>query len=116
MSSGAAFPHLQCSDCSHRARLGQPPDRCPQCGSGWLDVIYDYERLSEQWPALLRDRPWDMWRYRELLPLVNAANQVTMGEGGTPLLHAVNLGAMMGCPHIYIKDERQSPTGSFKDR
>jgi len=116
MSSGSAFLHLQCSACSHRVRLGQPPDRCPQCGGGWLDVIYDYERLSAQWPAALRDRPWDMWRYWELLPLVNAANRVSMGEGGTPLLHAINLGAMMGCPHIYIKDERQSPTGSFKDR
>jgi len=116
MSSGLAFPHLQCSDCSHRVLLGQPLDRCPQCGGGWLDVMYDYKRLSEQWPAVLRDRPWDMWRYSELLPLVNAANRVSMGEGGTPLLHAANLGAMMGCPHIYVKDERQSPTGSFKDR
>jgi threonine synthase len=39
-----------------------------------------------------------------------------MGEGGTPLLRAINLGVMLGCPHIYIKDERQGPTGSFKDR
>jgi threonine synthase len=39
-----------------------------------------------------------------------------MGEGGTPLIRAVNLGMMLGCPHIYIKDERQGPTASFKDR
>jgi threonine synthase len=39
-----------------------------------------------------------------------------MGEGGTPLIHAANLGMMLGCPHIYIKDERQGPTNSFKDR
>jgi threonine synthase len=39
-----------------------------------------------------------------------------MGEGGTPLIHAVNLGMMLGCPNIYIKDERQGPTNSFKDR
>jgi threonine synthase len=57
-----------------------------------------------------------MWRYHELLPLLDAAHRVTMGEGGTPLLRAVNLGMMMGCPHIYVKDERQGPTGSFKDR
>jgi threonine synthase len=57
-----------------------------------------------------------MWRYRELLHLRDDAHKVTMGEGGTPLLHAVNLGLMLGCPHIYIKDERQGPTGSFKDR
>jgi threonine synthase len=41
---------------------------------------------------------------------------VTLGEGGTPLLHAANLGMMLGRPHIFIKDERQGPTGSFKDR
>jgi len=57
-----------------------------------------------------------MWRYRELLPLRDDASKVTMGEGGTPLLRATNLGLMLGCPHIYVKDERQGPTGSFKDR
>jgi threonine synthase len=39
-----------------------------------------------------------------------------LGEGGTPLIRAANLGMMLGCPHIYIKDERQGPTTSFKDR
>ena len=39
-----------------------------------------------------------------------------MGEGGTPLIHATNLGMMLGCPNIFIKDERQGPTNSFKDR
>jgi threonine synthase len=57
-----------------------------------------------------------MWRYRELLHLHDDANKITMGEGGTPLLRAVNLGLMLGCYHVYVKDERQGPTGSFKDR
>jgi len=57
-----------------------------------------------------------MWRYRELLPLHRDENIITMGEGGTPLIHCKNLGMMLGCPHIYMKDERQGPTGSFKDR
>jgi threonine synthase len=57
-----------------------------------------------------------MWRYRELMPLLDHEHRVTMGEGGTPLLRAANLEMMMGCPNIYIKDERQGPTGSFKDR
>ncbi|MFN3307997.1 MAG: pyridoxal-phosphate dependent enzyme [Anaerolineales bacterium] len=39
-----------------------------------------------------------------------------MGEGGTPLIHANNLGMMLGCPTLFIKDERQGPTNSFKDR
>jgi len=39
-----------------------------------------------------------------------------LGEGGTPLIQAANLGMMLGCPNIFIKDERQGPTASFKDR
>jgi len=57
-----------------------------------------------------------MWRYRELLPLRNDAHRLTLGEGGTPLLRASNLAMMLGCSQLYIKDERQGPTGSFKDR
>jgi threonine synthase len=57
-----------------------------------------------------------MWRYRELLPLRNPANIVSMGEGGTPLVQSVNMGTMLGHDQIFVKDERQGPTGSFKDR
>ncbi|MEJ2209048.1 MAG: pyridoxal-phosphate dependent enzyme [Anaerolineae bacterium] len=57
-----------------------------------------------------------MWRYWELLPLQDPANILTMGEGGTPLMRAGNLAMMLGRPNIFVKDERQGPTGSFKDR
>ncbi len=40
----------------------------------------------------------------------------TLGAGGTPLIRASNLGLMLGCPNLFIKDERQGPTHSFKDR
>jgi threonine synthase len=67
-------------------------------------------------PAKLTSRPFDLWRYRELLPVRNPNISLSLGEGGTPLIRAVNLGMMLGCPNIYIKDERQGPTASFKDR
>jgi threonine synthase len=57
-----------------------------------------------------------MWRYRELLPLRDDVHRLSLGEGGTPLLRASNLAMMLGCSGLYIKDERQGPTGSFKDR
>ena len=107
---------LECADCGHRTPFVRPLKACEQCGGKWLDARYDYDRVRELWPAVLRDRPFDMWRYRELLPLLDDTHKVTMGEGGTPLLRATNLGLMLGCPHLYIKDERQGPTGSFKDR
>jgi threonine synthase len=93
-----------------------PLKQCPECGGGWLDVVYDYDAVAAKWREELSSRPFKMWRYEELLPLIDDGNRITMGEGGTPLLHAANLGMMMGCPHIYVKDERQGPTGSFKDR
>jgi threonine synthase len=107
---------LECADCGHRILFVRPAKVCQRCGGKWLDARYDYDTIREEWPAALRERPFDMWRYRELLPLLDDAHKVTQGEGGTPLLHAVNLGLMLGCPHIYVKDERQGPTGSFKDR
>jgi threonine synthase len=57
-----------------------------------------------------------MWRFRELLPLRDDANIVSLGEGMTPLIRSDNLGAMLGLKNLYIKDERQGPTASFKDR
>ena len=107
---------LECGDCGHRSLFVRPLKTCEQCGGKWLDARYDYDVIRKQWPAALQERPFDMWRYREMLPLLDDTYKVSKGEGGTPLLHAVNLGLMLGCPHIYVKDERQGPTGSFKDR
>jgi len=107
---------LECAECGYRTPYVRPMTACEHCGGQWLDARYDYDAVREKWPDALRERPFDMWRYQELLPLRKSAHRVTMGEGGTPLLHATNLGLMLGCPHIYVKDERQGPTGSFKDR
>lgn len=115
-TSSITTPNLVCADCGHKEPLRRVLSQCPACGGPWLDVEYDYERIAQLWPQALATRPFNMWRYHELLPLLKASSRVTMGEGGTPLLHAGNLGLMLGCPHIYIKDERQGPTGSFKDR
>jgi threonine synthase len=106
----------QCPACHHRESWERPLLACPECGGEWLDAGYDVETLQEQWPELIAGRPFTMWRYWDLLPLRDPANILTKGEGGTPLLHATNLGMMLGRPHIYVKDERQGPTGSFKDR
>lgn len=57
-----------------------------------------------------------MWRYRELLPLFDGEEPVTLGEGFTPLVHARALGASIGLDRLYIKDESLNPTNSFKAR
>jgi threonine synthase len=106
----------ECPVCKHREPMERPLSACPTCGEEWLDARYDYEALRGRWPELIARQPFTMWRYWDLLPLRDPANILSMGEGGTPLLPATNLGMMLGRPHIYVKDERQGPTGSFKDR
>ncbi len=112
----AGYPRIQCAQCGYQEHFYRALERCPKCGGDWLDVLYDYGRVAQIWQEELPRRPNTMWRYRELLPLRDDANRISLGEGGTPLLRATNLSLMLGCPHLYIKDERQGPTGSFKDR
>lgn len=114
--TGAPFSpvQLQCIDCQCTTAYSPLTRTCPQCGGEWLEAVYDYDRIRPVLPGLLGSRPFDLWRYEELLPVSRPA--LSMGEGGTPLIHAPNLGMMLGCQHIYFKDERQGPTSSFKDR
>jgi threonine synthase len=57
-----------------------------------------------------------MWRYRELMPLFEGEEPIMLGEGWTPLVHAKRLGADLGLPRLFIKDESLNPTNSFKAR
>ncbi len=107
---------LECTACKYRAPYAKALAACPSCGKTWFEARYPYNELRGKLPALLRERPFNMWRYRELLPLRNDANIISMGEGGTPLVRTDNLALMMGRPNLFVKDERQGPTGSFKDR
>jgi threonine synthase len=72
--------------------------------------------VAKTFPGEIKNRAFDLWRYRELLPIHNPNPTLTLGEGGTPLIQAANLGMMLGLPNLFIKDERQGPTSSFKDR
>lgn len=107
---------IKCLDCGHNAPYYPTSSTCPKCGSQWREAEYDYERIGKTLLPLLSTRPAGLWRYRELLPVRNPNISLSLGEGSTPLIRAVNLGMMLGCPNIFIKDERQGPTSSFKDR
>jgi threonine synthase len=107
---------IKCLDCGHTAPYFPTSTNCPRCNSQWREAEYDYETLARTLPLQLPGRSFDMWRYRELLPVRNPNASLSLGEGGSPLIQAVNLGLMLGTPKLFIKDERQGPTGSFKDR
>src|SRR5947207_8493206 len=82
-----------------------------------LWVRYDLAAIAKAVrPADFRDRPPSLWRYRELLPLPDDIEPVTLGEGMTPLLPCPRIGGAMGLSDLVIKDESQLPTGSFKSR
>jgi threonine synthase len=107
---------VRCLDCDHATPYFPTSIHCPRCNGQWREVEYDYAALAKTLPLQLPGRPFDLWRYRELLPIRNPNPNLSLGEGGSPLIQAVNLGMMLGTPNIFIKDERQGPTGSFKDR
>ncbi len=112
---GSVLVMLHCPACGYQEEYTRLLAACPTCGDTMLEARY-MPVEDPGWPATLHSRPASMWRYRELLPLRDDASIVTMGEGYTPLLRSENLAAMLGLKHLYIKDERQGPTGSFKDR
>jgi threonine synthase len=108
---------LQCVHCGLIVSYAGALTACPRCGENILKARYDLEALrASGWIDKVLKREPGLWRYHELLPLYDTNNIVSMGEGGTPLLPARNLGMMLGLKNLYIKDERQGPTASFKDR
>jgi threonine synthase len=108
--------HLECGACGQRHEARRLQNLCAECGKPLL-VRYDLERAaSALTKESLRTRRADLWRYREVLPVERDENIVSLGEGWTPLLRAHRLGAQLGFDQLYIKDESQNPTQSFKAR
>jgi threonine synthase len=114
MPAQTFLTHLEST--SDRSR--HPVDR-PQSVHGGRPLLARYDLAAAARalaPADLAGRPPTLWRYRELLPLPFDEAPVTLGEGMTPLLHCPRLGAALGVADLWIKDESQLPTGSFKAR
>ena len=108
--------HLECAACGHRHEAQRLLNLCMQCGKPLL-VRYDLKAAAVSLTKdNLKSRGPDLWRYRELLPVDDDENIVSLGEGFTPLLQATRLGAQLGFSQLYIKDEGQNPTQSFKAR
>ena len=111
------FTHLECSSqCG--AGPFDPRQRhfvCPSCSLPLL-ARYDLAGAASWRRDSLRAREPNMWRYREMMPLLAGDEPVTLGEGFTPLLHAKRLGASIGLDRLFIKDESLNPTNSFKAR
>jgi threonine synthase len=105
--------HLVCSRSGETAPLDTPAFLSP-AGAPWL-VEYDLNpERGQRLLAALPQRPWSLWRYRELLPVKHFARRIDLGEGATPLVRLRRTPAAGA--ELWIKDEATNPTGSFKAR
>ncbi|MBA3440457.1 MAG: threonine synthase [Pyrinomonadaceae bacterium] len=108
--------HLECAACGLHHEARRLHNLCTQCGKPLL-VRYDLKRAADSLTKeVLLTRPSNMWRYREVLPVEHDENITSLGEGWTPLLPAPRLARQTGLDQLWIKDESQNPTQSFKAR
>ena len=108
--------HLECGACRARHESGAPQGVCAKCGKPLL-ARYDLDTAR----AMLSKRDWesgrdDLWRFFDMLPVKDARNISSIGEGMTPLLTGGRLAEEAGLPGLMVKDESGNPTGSFKAR
>jgi threonine synthase len=108
--------HLECSDCGRTYSTREVHTFCPDCQAAFI-TRYDLNSARQHLDReAVSARPRGMWRWSELLPVDDPANQVNLGEGDTPLLPLPRLGSDIGLSHLFLKDESSNPTGSFKAR
>lgn len=113
---------LRCIECGREYSLELLVYVCEKCGDrgfghGTLDAVYDYDEVATKIDkgVLERRRP-SVWKYRELLPVLDESKVVSLGEGGTPLHKCKRLAHELGIKNLYAKNETVNPTWSFKDR
>lgn len=90
---------------------------CPRCGiQGILDVQYDYQKVTPNFKGQITNRPFNVWRYRELLPISPDLTPPHLHIGWTPIYDVPRLAKVVGVKRLCLKDDGRNPTNSFKDR
>src|SRR4051812_25568946 len=115
-SVGMFLTHLECTNCGTRYEWNSLQNLCTKCQKP-LFPVYDLDAVGKKLKKEdLAAREKSLWRFREVLPLPMEVEPVTLGEGGTPLLRAGRFGETAGLTNLWVKDEAQNPTQSFKAR
>jgi threonine synthase len=108
--------HQECINCGTRYDLNDIIYFCRKCGD-ILEVKYDFEELQRKLEkSNWRNIPLSVWRYKDLMPIEDFSKIVSLNEGGTGLHSCHKLGKQLGLLQLYVKNEGENPTGSFKDR
>lgn len=105
--------NLSCSNCKKEYSLTEINSYATCCNK---PLVVDYDLSSAPEKFTLSSVQNTMWRYADLLPVLNKQNIVSLGEGMTPVLHLHKLADRHGFPDLLMKDESFNPTGSFKAR
>ena len=109
--------YLECNICGHQqAYVPFVPAICPKCESQWVEAHYNYEAFKREVLRGIPNRPSNLWRFQDVLPLSNPSALDLYPAGGTPLWLSHRFAPDLGHDSVYIKDERYGPTSSFKDR
>lgn len=112
-NTDSLLSHLACHESGKRLSFLELQSYNIENNEPLISVYDTSKNLSKD---LLKDRGLSMWRYKEMLPVQNMENICTLGEGMAPLLESNRLKTLIECESLYIKDEGQNPTGSFKSR
>ena len=108
--------HLECTSCRRILPHDQVIRTCPSCAKV-LFARYDLPKLKRDVDRRqFETRSGSMWKFSELLPVLDPYKVLSLGEGDTPLFWATRLGTKLGLANLYIKDEGLNPTGTFKAR
>ena len=112
----SGFEFLECSLSGEKYSIDKPMRLSPSSEKPLL-ARYDFEKISKSFtPKNLLDRRNDMWRYEELLPVLDDEKIISLGEGNTPFMRMNNLSKKLSIKNFFVKDESNNPTGSFKAR
>ena len=108
--------HIECTLCGVLQDASKVHRLCPECG-GVLYPRYDLKSAAKEFDRdVLNYRDPTMWRYFELLPIIDPKNIVTLGEGFTPIFEISKVAKELDCEKLFVKDESLNPTASFKAR
>jgi threonine synthase len=108
--------HQECINCGTRYGINEIVYFCKKCGD-LLEVKYDFKELSVKLEkSNWRNVPLSVWRYKDFMPIEDVSKIVSLNEGGTGLHSCHKLGKQIGIMQLYVKNEGENPTGSFKDR
>jgi threonine synthase len=108
--------HQECIRCGSKYPIDEITYFCKKCGD-LLEIKYDYDELARtlrksEW----KKAPLSVWRYKDFMPISDFSKIVSLNEGGTGLHPCLRLGKQLGIRQLYVKNEGENPTGSFKDR